>query len=249
MSVASGSSSVPAGVGQFPPTLWTMVLLAGGEPGDQAGDALAQLCQRYWYPLYAYLRRRGQSAHDAEDLTQGFFLHLLSRRGLAKVQRQRGKFRSFLLSSLQNYVSDEWDRSRAQKRGGGAALVSLDAQDAEKRYSAEPAGPMDPELLFEHRWAVTILDRALERLEAEYQAAGKAQRFEALRIFLTGEPQGVSYAETGARIGLSDGAVKVAVLRMRQRYRELVRGEIAHTIESEADIDEEMRHLLAILSR
>jgi RNA polymerase sigma-70 factor (ECF subfamily) len=226
-----------------------MVLVAGGEATDEAGVALGQLCQRYWYPLYAYLRRRGQSAPDAEDLTQGFFLHLLSRQGLAKVQRQRGKFRSFLLTSLQNYVADEWDRSRAQKRGGGAAVVSLDAEEAEKRYRAEPAEAMDPELLFEHRWAVTLLDRALERLEAEYKAAGKGQRFEVLRIFLTGEPQGVSYAQTGAGIGLSDGAVKVAVLRMRQRYRELVRAEIANTIESEAEIDEEMRHLLAILSR
>jgi RNA polymerase sigma-70 factor (ECF subfamily) len=244
---AGHSTSVPPGPAQFPPTLWSIVLKAGGQPSAQAEQALAQLCSTYWYPIYAYLRRRGKTTHDAQDLTQGFFYHLLNKDALAKVRPEKGKFRSFLLTSLQNYLVDEWQRSQASKRGGGATVLSLDAEAAENRYACEPADAADPELFFEHRWAITLLETALSRLQDEQKS--RRERFEKLQIFLTGEPHGVAYAEVAASLGMSGGAVKVAVLRLRQRYRELVRDEIAKTVADEREVDEEMRHLLTILRR
>jgi RNA polymerase sigma factor (sigma-70 family) len=244
---AGHSTAVPPGPAQFPPTLWSIVLKAGGQASPQAEQALAQLCSTYWYPIYAYLRRRGKSTHDAQDLTQGFFFHLLDKNALAKVRPEKGKFRSFLLTSLQNYLVDEWERSQASKRGGGLTVLSLDAETAEHRYVREPAESADPELFFEHRWAISVLETALARLQEEQ--GPRRERFEKLQIFLTGEPQGVSYVEIGAALGMSEGAVKVAVLRLRQRYRELVRAEIAKTVADETQVDEEMRHLLAVLGR
>jgi RNA polymerase sigma factor (sigma-70 family) len=210
---------------------------------------LARLCARYWYPLYAYLRRQGKSPHDAQDLTQGFLLHLLKNQGLERVQREKGRFRSFLLAALKNFLADEWEKSQAQKRGGGVAAVSLDTDDAEERYQSDLAGPMEPDKLFERRWALTLLERVLGQLEAEFAAAGKKERFESLQVFLSGEPAGISYAEAGRQIGMSEGAVKVAVLRMRQRYRELLRGEIAQTVATEGEVEEELRYLLEVLGR
>src|SRR5688572_25125551 len=209
---AGHSTSVPPGPAQFPPTLWSIVLKAGGQPSDQADQALAQLCSTYWYPIYAYLRRRGKNTHDAQDFTQGFFYHLLNKSALARVRPEKGKFRSFLLTSLQNYLADEWQRSQAAKRGGGMTVLSLDAETAEHRYACEPAEAMDPELFFEHRWAITLLESALKRLQDEQ--GPRRERFEKLEMFLTGEPRGVSYAEVAASLSMSEGAVKVAVLRL-----------------------------------
>lgn len=241
------STFIQPGPAQFPPTLWSIVLKAGGQRSAEAEQALAQLCGTYWYPIYAYLRRRGKTTHDAQDLTQGFFYHLLNKDALARVRPDKGKFRSFLLTSLQHYLIDEWQRSQASKRGGGMNIVSLDAEMAEHRYASEPADPVDADLLFEHRWAITLLEEALRRLEDEQK--GQRGRFEKLQMFLTGEPQGVSYAEIAAGLGMSEGAVKVAVLRLRQRYRALLRDEIAKTVADESQVDEEMRHLLTILRR
>lgn len=241
------STPIPPGPAQFPPTLWSLVLKAGGQRSAEAERALAELCGTYWYPIYGYLRRCGKTTHDAQDLTQSFFHHLLSKDALARVRPDKGKFRSFLLTSLQHYLVDEWQRSQASKRGGGVNIVSLDAETAEHRYACEPADATDPELLFEQRWAMTLLEAALGRLQAEQKE--QRERFDKLQIFLTGEPQGVSYAEIAAGLGISEGAVKVAVLRLRQRYRELIRDEIARTLADAGQVDEEMCHLLAILRR
>lgn len=203
---------------------------------------------RIGIPLYAYLRRQGKTPHDAEDLTQGFFLHLLEKGGLEKVRRERGRFRSFLLTSLKNFLVDEWEKTQAQKRGGGAGLISLDVDDAEQRYRGESSEHMDPEKLFERRWAIALLGRVLGLLETEQVASGRKERFEQLQVFLSGDLPGVTYAEMAKRLGMTEGAVKVAVLRMRQRYRELIRGEIANTVAGEEEVEEEMRHLWSVLS-
>ena len=245
---AENPASVPAGAGQFPPTLWSVVLLAGQASSGPSQEALATLCRAYWFPLYAYLRRQGKAPHDAQDLTQSFLLHLLEKNALSRVQREKGKFRSFLLASLQYFLADERDKERAQKRGGGVTFISLDNQETEDRYRAEPADNMDPAKVFERRWATTLLERTLARLEAEFAGAGRKERFEQLQVFLLGEPTTVTYAEAGKRLGIREGAVKVAVLRLRQRYRELLRAEIASTVAKEEEVDEEMRHLFAALA-
>jgi RNA polymerase sigma-70 factor (ECF subfamily) len=237
-----------SGRAKFPATLWSVVLLAGQNASEQSREALAALCRAYWLPLYAYLRRQGKSPHDAEDLTQGFMLHLLEKETLTRVNREKGKFRSFLLASLQYYLANERDRQSAQKRGGGVNLVQLDADDAEERYQSALADQLDPAKVFDRRWATTLLDRALGRLEAEHSGADRAKRFRELQVFLLGDPKTISYAEAGKRIGIKEGAVKVAVLRLRQRFGELLRVEVADTVASPTDVEEEMRHLFASLS-
>jgi RNA polymerase sigma-70 factor (ECF subfamily) len=247
--VASSSTSLDAKPAQFPPTLWTIVLAAGERSSPQGERALTSLCETYWYPLYAFLRKQGRSPHDAEDLTQAFFVHLLSRQGLRHVDPRKGRFRSFLLASLKNFVADEWAKTSAQKRGGGAVILSLDADLAEERYQSDAAQEaIDPERLFEQRWAWAILDRVLARLETEFAQMGKAERFEQLRIFLSGDPPGVSYAQIADRLKMTEGAVKVAVLRLRQRYRELFRAEVAQTVAPE-ELDDEMRRIISILAQ
>jgi RNA polymerase sigma-70 factor (ECF subfamily) len=247
MPPASDRPASVAGNAPFPPTLWSVVLLAGQSSSEQSREALATLCRAYWFPLYAYLRRQGKSPHDAEDLTQAFLLHLLEKDTLSRAHRERGKFRSFLLASLQYFVANERDKQLAQKRGGGATLVSLDHQNAEERYQAEPADELDPAKLFERRWAMTLLDRTLARLESEFAGPERKERFAELQVFLLGEPNTISYAGVGKRLGIKEGAVKVAVLRLRQRFRELLRAEIASTVAAEKEVEEEMRHLFATL--
>ena len=220
-------------------------MLAGQDGSAKAQEALGALCRAYWFPLYAYLRRQGKPPHDAQDLTQAFLLHLMEKHALSRVQPERGKFRSFLLASLQYFLADQRDKQQAQKRGGGVTFISLDEQDAEDRYRAEPAEQLDPARLFERRWAMTLLDLTLARLEAEFADSGKKERFEQLRVFLLGEPEALSYAEVGKRLGLKEGAVKVAVLRLRQRFRELLRAEIASTVAKDEEIEDELRHLFA----
>ena len=237
-----------AGATRFPPTLWSVVLLAGQNSSEQSHEALATLCRAYWFPLYAFVRRQGKSPQDAEDLTQGFMLHLLEKDTLSRVHREKGKFRSFLLASLQYFLANERDKLQAQKRGGGAKVVELDNQDAENHYLAELSDNLDPAKVFERRWAMTVLDRVLSRLETEFTEPRRQQRFQELQIFLLGEPRSLSYAEVGKRLGIKEGAVKVAVLRLRQRFEELLRAEIANTVATPEEVEEELRHLFATLS-
>jgi RNA polymerase sigma factor (sigma-70 family) len=211
-----------------------------------AQTALAKLCRIYWYPLYAYVRREGCSAPDAQDLTQEFFARLLEKNYLAQVERQKGKFRSFLLAALRHFLSDQRDRARAAKRGGGADCISLDAQTAEQRYRLEPMDRMDAEKIYERRWAMTLLEQALTRLRDEASAAGKTEQFERLRSFVAGESD-ISCGEAADQLRLTESAVKSAVHRLRQRYRELVREEIGHTVADPAEIDEEIRYLKAVI--
>jgi RNA polymerase sigma factor (sigma-70 family) len=229
----------------FPTTLWTVVLHAGRDEPAHAQAALAQLCQGYWYPLYSFVRHRGYSPHDAEDLTQAFFAQLLDKRRLGVVDPEQGRFRTFLLASLKNFLANEWDRSHARKRGGGQTIVSLDQKTGESRYQLEPSHDLTPERHFERQWAVTLLDQVLATLRDEYHAEGKGDFFEELKAVLTG--QAGAYAEMAVRLRRSEGAIKVAVHRLRHRYRELIRARIAETVEA-GDVDDELRHLMAALS-
>lgn len=232
----------------FATTHWSVVLLAGGSTSPDAQAALAQLCQTYWYPLYAYARRRGHNEHDAKDLVQGFFAQLFEHQSIRRVARDRGKFRSFLLGSLNFFIADQRDLARAQKRGGGREIVSIDETDAEGRYGLEPVDERSPDQIFERRWAMTVLEQVLAVLEKEYRASNKAKLFGELRFFLLGDKSHGTYAEVGSRIGLSEAAVKMAVSRLRQRYRELFREVIAQTVAEPGDVEEEIRHLLAALA-
>ena len=232
----------------FVTTHWSVVLRAGRQDTTRARDALAKLCQTYWYPLYAYVRRRGHSPHDAEDLTQEFFTRLLQKNYLADVRREKGKFRSFLLAALNHFLASEWDRVRAKKRGGGKAAISLNADAAETRYRLEPADPMTAERIYERRWALTLLNQVLESLQREFESDGKQALFNELRFCLTGERTKLPYTELAERLGMSESALKVTVHRLRQRYREVLRAEIANTVSSREEIEEEIRHLFAVLA-
>lgn len=222
-------------------------MLAAANHDSGAEAALGTLCRAYWYPLYAFARRQGLSAHDAEDATQGFFAHLLSKGALAQVDRARGRFRTFLLASLKHFLADERDRAHATKRGGGQPVVSLEACAAEERYALEPRDELSPDRLFDRRWALTVIDQALARLAAEYAATGKAALFAALRPLLTAPGEARSYEEIGAEFSMSEGAVKIAVHRLRQRYGAALRAEIAETVETASEVESELRHLLEAL--
>jgi RNA polymerase sigma-70 factor (ECF subfamily) len=231
----------------FAATHWTVVLTAArGETSPRAGEAMAELCRIYWYPLYAFLRRRGHESHEAEDLTQEFFTRLLGQDFLANVDRRKGRFRAFLLASLKHFLADQRDHDRAQKRGGGRSILSLDSLDAEARYRLEPAQDLTPEKMFEKQWALSLLEHVLSRLRAEMLADGKAALCEALKDSLTGA-RSLSYATIAAELGMTEGAVKVAAHRLRRRYRDLLRTEIAQTVASPDDIRDEIRHLMACL--
>ena len=222
--------------------------MAGKKDSPEADRALATLCEMYWYPLYAFVRRQGYSSHDAQDLTQGFFARLLQRDDLKGLDPRKGKFRAFLLASLKHFIANEWDRTQTQKRGGGQTIIHLDAKTAEERYALEPVDEMTPERLYERRWADTILQQVFTRLRLESDAAGKSQRFDELRPFLMDEPSADSYAEAANRLGMTESAVKSAAHRMRQRVGELLREEIGHTVADSREIDGEIRCLLAALA-
>jgi RNA polymerase sigma factor (sigma-70 family) len=239
--------SSQAGAECFATTHWSVVLTAQDRDSTRAEAALAWLCRTYWYPLYAYVRRQGHSPEDAQDLTQEFFARLLAKNYLGDVDRGKGRFRSFLLAALKHFLANEWDRAQAAKRGGGQRPISLDDTDAEARYRAEPADTLSADKIFERRWALTLLEKVLERLRHEYALAGKAELYEELKECLTGCKASARYAELGTRLGLSEGAVKVAVHRLRQRYRALLRQEIAQTVSSPAEIEDEIRHIIAVL--
>ena len=231
----------------FVTTRWSVVLRAGRSDTTRAQAALADLCQAYWYPLYAYARRRGCSPHDAEDATQGFFARLLKLHSLAGVEREKGRFRAFLLASMKHYLADEHDRASAQKRDR-ALTISLDAQAAEERYRFEPADPVTPEQLFERRWALTLLETVMQRLSSEYEDSGRAALFAALRFAITGDKNTVPYAELAKDLGMTGEAVRVAVHRLRRRYRQVLREEIAHTVAEESEVADELNSLRRILS-
>ena len=244
------TEAAPGAVAQplFATTHWSVVLAAGQGDTPQSAAALERLCRTYWYPLYAYIRRQGYSPEDAQDLTQEFFARLLARDSLAQVGPQKGKFRSFLLAALRHLLSDQRDLARAVKRGGGAEVFSLDALEAEARYRLEPVERLDAEKLYERRWAMTLLEQALNRLRDESAVAGKAKLFEALRSLVAGESD-VTCGEAASELGLSESAVRSALHRLRERYRALVREEIAHTVADPAEIEAEIRHLIMVLSQ
>ena len=234
--------------GQFATTHWSVVVAAGRENMADQAQALEKLCRAYWYPLYAYIRRRGYGPEDAQDLTQEFFTRLLKRNYPAQADRAKGKFRSFLLLTLNHFLADEFDRAATRKRGGGQVQISLDQELAEERYSSELTADLTPEKLFERRWAQSILERALKRLRAEGATENNPEACAVLRMFEPGEQLTVSYADAAARLGMSETALKSRIFRMRQRHRELVREEIAQTVCTASEIDEELRYLLKVLA-
>ena len=224
------------------------MLAARGTASPQADAALAELCRTYWYPLYAFVRRKGKSPPDAEDLTQAFFARLLEKNYVAQADRERGRFRTFLLAALTHFLADEWDKSRRLKRGGGREVISFDAASAEERYRLEPIDQLDAAKLYERRWVTTLFDNVLERLEQEFRDSGKGELFNGLKSYLLAEDTGLSYAQLGAGLGLTEHAVKQSVHRMRRRYRELFREEIAQTVSTPGEVEDEMNHLFAVLS-
>lgn len=234
--------------GQFATTHWSVVLAAGRTEQAAAAAALERLCHEYWFPVYAFIRRKGHDAHQAEDLTQGFFARLLEKNWLESADPERGRFRSFLLMAVTRFLANEHDRVRALKRGGGQRVLSFDAQDAEGRYLLEPVSDATPEKIFEQQWAHQILAVVLEKLQAEFDGGGRGGRFDALKGFLLGDEEVQSYAETATRIGISESAVKSGIHRLRQRYGEILREEIAQTVETDADVERELSHLLRIVS-
>lgn len=226
-----------------------MVLAAAYNHDRITEAALARLCETYWYPLYAYARRRGYSVEDAQDLTQEFFARVIQRHWLADADQSKGRFRTFLLTAMQRFLANEWDKARALKRGGGLKNVPLRLDNAETRYGVEGTDSRTPEQAFEYRWAVTLLDKVVKQLGAELRARGQVELFNALKACLLGDGSTQPYGQLAAKLGMQEGAVKVAVHRLRQRYRELLRAEIANTVASPAEVEAEMHHLFNVLTR
>jgi RNA polymerase sigma-70 factor (ECF subfamily) len=235
------------GSSQFPTTRWSLVVAAGDPRLKEARSALVSLCENYWYPLYAYLRRRGYSADEAQDLTQEFFVRVLEGRYLDRADPEKGRFRSFILTSLKFFVADEEDRHRARKRGGGM-LVPLEFSSGEERYQREPAHDETPERIFERRWALSLLDRVVEKLRQEFVQHGRPEHFERLKVFLLGQSD-APYAALAQEMNTSEGALKVAIHRLRKRYRELFRQEIADTVADPVEVESELRYLASVLTR
>jgi len=233
---------------RFQTTNWSLVLAARGQESDDSRDALARLCEAYWYPIYAFIRHKGHDAEDACDLTQGYFALLLEKGYLGDVRREAGRFRSFLFASVSHFLSNEHDRARAAKRGGGRVLLSLDAEAAEEKYRFEPVDERTPEKAYERQWALAILARALAQLEEEHASPASADRFRALRPYLTGDEPAAAYRDLAPRLGLTEAAVRQAVRRLRKRYGELLRQEIGATVAASDAVDDELRHLLSALA-
>jgi len=241
---AERSEASPA----FATTRWTLVLAAGDAQSTAGREALEQLCRIYWFPLYAFIRRSGQDPHTAQDLTQGFFTRLLAANRLAAVGREGGRFRSYLLTALRHFLSNERERASALKRGGSSPPLSLDETDAEDRYRNEPTHDASPDRLFERQWALALLEQALQRLTEQQSAAGNAQSFATLQPFLSRDPEPGEYPVVAERLGIAPGTVAVQVHRLRERYRQQVRAAVADTVDSPMEIDDEMRHLLSALA-
>lgn len=246
----SDSSPDPAAPGgdYFVTTRWTVVLSAGCKSSPQSDRALGELCQTYWFPLYAYVRGRGHSKEDAEDLVQAFFARFLEKNYLEGLSAERGKFRAFLLASLKHFLANEWDKANRQKRGGGAQHLSLDWQEADKRFHPEPADIASPDRIFDRQWALALLERVILRLQEECSRDGKAALFEHTKGCLMVSSENIPYPEAARALGMDEGALRVAVHRLRKKYRELLRDEIAQTLLDPAHADEELRSLQAALA-
>jgi len=242
----TSASERPADV--FVTTRWTVVLHAGHKSSPQSDRALGELCQTYWYPLYAYVRRQGKTKEDAEDLVQAFFEKFLAKNYLEGLSAGRGKFRAFLLASLKHFLANEWDKSQRQKRGGGAPHLSLDWQSADQRFHLDPPDPRSPDRIYDREWALALLEQVIHRLRQECVAEGKEKLFEQARGFLMIGESVIPYARAAEALGLDEGAVRVAVHRLRSRYRELLRNEIAQTLDDSAQVAEELRSLQAALA-
>lgn len=247
MSLSLPRNELPTAAIGFHTTHWTMVLSAKGASLSD-NDALANLCSSYWYPIYAFLRRNGSTPHEAEDLTQEFFARILQRDWLSNVHPARGKFRSFLLACVKNFLANERDKGLAQRRGGGRLPIPLETEDAETRYVIEPPDPITPEMLFERRWVFELLERTLEALREDYAQTNRLDWFEELQGFLPGGRETLSRAEIAEKRGVGPNAIDVAIHRLRQRFGTLLRQKIAETVSSEAEVNEEIRHLMCILS-
>jgi RNA polymerase sigma-70 factor (ECF subfamily) len=231
----------------FPTTSWSLVLAAGGNPTPDSRASLAVLFEAYWEPIYAFIRRNGYDRDRAEDFTQAFFVTMLEKNYLGDADRERGRFRSFLLAAVRHFLANEWDKAHALKRGAGQVAVSIDPAEAEAWYLEEAVGPQTPDSLFERRWALSLLERVMAKLRAEFAGTGKEEYFDKLSLLLEGEPAAKRYEELARELGASPGALRVAVHRMRKRYRELLRAEIAETVCTPQEIEEEIRFLLSAL--
>ena len=229
----------------FVTTHWSVVLSAQDQQSPASAEALAKLCSTYWFPLYSFIRRQGRTAHDAQDLTQEFFARLLEKDYLKNAAREKGKFRSFLLMMLKHFLANEWDRQHALKRGGFTTVLSIDPEQAETRFAAEPSLQLQPEVLFDRQWAMTLLQRTMTLLQEEYDGTGRARLFELLRPCLAKEQSALPYARIAEQLQLSEAAVKMAVQRLRARYREILRQEITATVSTPEEVDEEIRYLFA----
>jgi RNA polymerase sigma-70 factor (ECF subfamily) len=243
---SSQSTSTPGDI--FATTHWTVVLAAGKRHTPQSDLALEELCRNYWFPLYAYVRRRGHTKEDAEDLTQAFFARFLEKNYLEGLSAERGRFRAFLLASLKHFLINEWKKAQRLKRGGGEAPLSLDWQTADTKFQVASTAEPSPDKAFDREWALALLSKVIERLQKECEADGKAKLFEQLKTFLTTGKDGTAQAEVAKALGMEEGAVRVAIHRLRKRYRELLRDEIAQTLANAADVDEEMRALFGAFS-
>jgi len=233
----------------FAGTRWSVVMKARDKDAPEARAALSELCRMYWYPLYSFVRRSGYGHHEAEDMTQGFFQHLIGRDGFAHVDPAKGRFRSFLISSMKNFLANERERAGAKKRGGGQIHVSIDMADADGRYSCEPADNSTPESIFDRQWAMAVLERVINVLKKEYGDKGRGDIFAALQDSITGSAAEASYTEIAKRLDTSEGNLKIMIHRLRRRFGETLRGEILQTVESDADVDGEIRHLMSCLVR
>jgi RNA polymerase sigma factor (sigma-70 family) len=233
----------------FATTHWSVVLAAGNDSLPGAQEALEKLCSAYWYPLYAYVRRQGRSPEDSQDLTQAFFAKLLEKKSLRHAQKERGRFRTFLLTSLKNFLTNEWEREQSDKRGGGSIHLSWDQTTAEERYQLEPVSDLAPDKVFEQRYALTVFQQALNRLREESVSEGKSDRFDQLKGFLTDEPAPGAYKAVAERLGMSPESVAISVHRLRQRYAELVREGISQTVEGPAEVQDELRYLIGLIGK
>ena len=245
-SLTGVGESAQNGAAAFTTTHWSVVLEAQGE-SPAAQEALEKLCRIYWRPIYSFLRRQGIRPEEAEDLTQGFFAQLLERRSLGAVRKEKGRLRSYLLGALKYFLADEQRRSMAIKRGKGQRLIPLEELGADKRVEMEPADPVTAEMIYERRWALTVLEHVLSRLKDEYRTAGNATLFDSLKQLLPDEPGSPSQAEIATQLGMTENAVRQAFYRFRQRYQSLLREEIAHTVATPGDIEDELRHLIAVV--